>query len=175
MSGTEVLRSWMALNESMTMSLGESVLRISLSRGTSGGDAVLLQLLPDGLVEDGARGELLLVVEAELLQVAHDLRQRLGERGEVEDRARLASWALAKISRSARIVLPLPGSPMTMLIELEGKPPPRMASNWLLPVRTRGRLSRPEEGGGEPGGCVSVMSVSRQGHERGSRGAPAPS
>src|SRR6267143_5239679 len=41
---------------------------------------------------------------------------------------------------SASSVLPVPGSPATMLMDRTGRPPPRMRSRSALPVARRSRL-----------------------------------
>src|SRR5688500_1694781 len=48
-----------------------------------------------------------------------------------------SSDAWWKMSCSANNVFPVPGSPMMMLMELVGKPPPRMRSAWEHPVCNR--------------------------------------
>ena len=81
---------------------------------------------PDVLVDDRLP-DLVLVEEGEALDVAHHLGERLREGREIEDRAdrRLRS---RKTSCSEKIVFPVPGCPITMLIEFCGKPPLRMTS-----------------------------------------------
>src|SRR5688572_6758659 len=54
---------------------------------------------------------------------------------------RVSGRALANTSCCASTVLPTPGSPTTRLIELDGKPPPRMRSSSWLPVEMRIRSS----------------------------------
>src|SRR5437016_798604 len=52
------------------------------------------------------------------------------------------AWALAKAAWWLRMVLPVPGNPLTTTVEYRGMPPPRTASNWSLPVLSL--LSGPE-------------------------------
>src|SRR6185369_17454997 len=56
------------------------------------------------------------------------------------------------MSSSARIVLPDPGSPIRMLIEFSGMPPPRISSSSRFPVvrRLKGQSAFASTGAADP-------------------------
>ena len=109
-------RSWIARKESITMILGDVRLISSVSHGTSAGGPSAREQGSDVLVLDlGA--ELGLVEVGEALHVAHHLRHWLGEGAHVDD-GPTRRLRCEKRSCSANTVFPVPGCPITMLIEL---------------------------------------------------------